>query len=142
MTSQFTTKYNREFLASLFAQVAHRARVEEFITPLSAKLLANMHEAITKNNIPATHLVIGSKVWYGIIADPVLSAMLDPCSQTEDLVIGYLGNIIGLDIVSDTFWEPPAKILPPGFCAVVAVSASSLDAEVPKIRHSVSTQVA
>lgn len=115
------TKYTEEFVKSLCKKVAAEACKEEFAIPLSAKLIANMHGAITKEGIPATHILIGSAVWALMMADTAFQHLLDPATRKEDVISGYLGYLLGMDVLADAYFHPTEHYLPRNFCAVVAV---------------------
>jgi hypothetical protein len=89
--------------------------------PFSVQLLANMHKAITKHVVPATHLVIGSNVWSAMVVDPAVQKMFEPVAKHEDLLKGFLGTIIGLDIVTDAFNHPEDRFVDKDFCSVASV---------------------
>lgn len=93
----------------------------DVLIPFSVRLLGNMHKAVTKHGVPATHLVIGSNVWSSMVVDKDVQKMFEPVTKHEDLIKGFMGAIIGLDVITDAFYSPEERFVDRDFCGVLSV---------------------
>lgn len=81
------------------------------LTPVT---LQAMREQVTRWGIPAQNLLIASDVWNDIVASTAFGNWFDPVSQYEIIMTGYLGNLLGMGVISDAYREPKLKVLNAG----------------------------
>lgn len=99
-----------------------------FKIPLSASLLASMRARIVGDPLPirpATHLIVGSIAWSLVIVNKDFQSLFDPALKHEDVANGYFGNIIGLDVIGDAFFEPDKRFVDPRCFAVASFDTKS-----------------
>jgi hypothetical protein len=137
-----TVKYEESFIKALLVEAVAKARESDFVIPLSPTLIANMRSAITDKVIPVTHIILGSALLSKMVVDPSFSMLFDPTSRREDLLSGFLGVLLGMDVLTDAYFAPEERLLPKDFCAVIAITMAPTPAEEPIIRQLVSALVA
>lgn len=86
------------------------------MTPLD---LANMRNVVSRWNIPATTWLMANDLWGDVIGDSSFMQAIDPVSKFELLQTGYLGRILGMDVISDAFRMPQHKVLSRGEMYIV-----------------------
>lgn len=78
-----------------------------------------MRTQIARWGIPVTTAMISFDLWDDIIADSGFSLWFDEVSKYTLITEGYLGDILGVSIMTDAFREPNLKVLSEGqiyFC--------------------------
>jgi hypothetical protein len=81
---------------------------------LTPQSLASLRNQITRWNVPARGMLFASDVWEDLVASTAFGAWYDPVSQSELVLTGYLGTIMGLETVSDAYRHPQLKVLTAG----------------------------
>lgn len=86
---------------------------------LTPTALANLRILVTKWNVPAAYCFVASDLWADITGDPGFQALIDPVSKHELLVQGFLGNILGMTMMTDGYRHPTHHVLNVGEIFVV-----------------------
>lgn len=89
---------------------------------LTTQMLGTMRNAVTDHNLPATNAIISNDYWADVIGSPDFAAMLDPVSKYDLVMNGYLGTLIGMNLITDAFRQPNQKVLNRGEIYVIASS--------------------
>lgn len=86
---------------------------------LTPTILASIRQSVTDWNLPATTAIIANDFWTDITGNPDFSAMLDPVTKYDLVMHGYLGTLVGLQLLTDAFRQPTQKVLNRGEIYVV-----------------------
>jgi len=82
------------------------------LTPAS---LAAFREPIITWGLPAEKLLIAANIWTDIVGNAsAWSALFDPVTRFEIVQTGYLGTLLGLQILTDAYREPNQRVLNAG----------------------------
>jgi hypothetical protein len=76
--------------------------------------LASMRNAIASWGIPPRTLLFATDVWEDFVGSTAFGSWFDPVSQYEAVLTGYLGKIMGLDLISDAYRYINLKVLSQG----------------------------
>jgi len=82
-------------------------------------IFSTLVSSIRAWNIPCTSAVIAYDLWNDMIGDATFSNWFDPVTKREMILNGLLGNILGVEIITDAFREPNLHVLNTGevyFC--------------------------
>jgi len=80
-------------------------------TPAS---FSQMRTQIARWGIPVSNCIISYDIWDDIIADANFVAWFDEVSKHTLITEGYLGDILGIPIITDAFRDPNLKVLEEG----------------------------
>lgn len=80
---------------------------------LNVSHINNARAMITTKNIPAAHCFGHLQLWNCILSSE-LCTFVEASAKYEDILLGKLGSIIGLDLHSDAFHHPKHKITEKG----------------------------
>jgi hypothetical protein len=120
--------YSKEFLLQVRELALHESSEVRFITPISAGLISNMRSSISKGcSFTPTHILAGNDFFKLMFSEYTLSKLFDPITRYTDVISGYLGTLIGLDVLIDSYDSPEKRILPNGFLAVVSIETYKND---------------
>ena len=88
------------------------------MTPLALGALRNQ---VTRWGIPARFWLIANDLWTDMIGGQGFFSAegLEPMSRHELMIGGYLGTLLGMDIISDAFRHPGHKVLEQGEMYVI-----------------------
>jgi len=81
---------------------------------LSPATFSAMRSSVTRWNIPAQTALMASDLWQDITGNSLFAQWFDPVSQYEIVTTGYLGQILGLGLITDAFRQPTLKVLNAG----------------------------
>ncbi len=87
---------------------------------LSPHTLAMVRQGVSDWNLPCTTAIIANDFWSDIIGNPDFSSFLDPVTKYDLALHGYLGTLVGLNLLTDAFRQPNQKVLNRGEMYVVA----------------------
>lgn len=74
--------------------------------------LAAMRAQVTRWGLPATRMLIASDIWTDIVGNAAAFANLfDPVTQYEIVRTGYIGTLLGIEIITDGYRDPMQKVL-------------------------------
>ena len=88
--------------------------LQTLVGGLSVFNFTYMRSLITAYNIPVTTCLMASDYWNDIIASPSCGSYFDQVTKYELLQTGYLGNLLGVDFITDSFRHPNLKVLSQG----------------------------
>ena len=83
-------------------------------------MLAKLRTTVSDWNLPATNCLISNDYWSDIIGSNDFASFLDPVTKYDLALHGYLGTLIGLNLITDAFRTPTQKVLNRGEIYVVA----------------------
>lgn len=87
---------------------------------LTTQMLATIRQSVTDWNLPATNAIISNDFWSDVIGSNDFSTFLDPVSKYDLVLNGYLGTLVGMNLITDAFRQPNQKVLNRGEIYVVA----------------------
>lgn len=87
---------------------------------LTTQILARIRQGVTDWNLPATTAIISNDFWSDVIGSQDFAQMLDPVTKYDLALHGYLGTLIGMNLLTDAFRQPNQKVLNRGEIYVVA----------------------
>lgn len=87
---------------------------------LTVQMLAKLRTTVSDWNLPATNCLISNDYWSDIIGSNDFASFLDPVTKYDLALHGYLGTLIGLNLITDAFRTPTQKVLNRGEIYVVA----------------------
>lgn len=87
---------------------------------LTPTILASVRQAITDWNLPVSTAIIANDFWTDITGNSEFSSMLDPVTKYDLVMHGYLGTLVGLQLLTDAFRQPTQKVLARGELYAVA----------------------
>jgi len=77
--------------------------------------LASTREQIITWGLPADKMLMAANIWTDIVGNAASwSNLFDPVTQYEIIQTGYLGTLLGLQIITDAYREPNQKVLNAG----------------------------
>lgn len=76
--------------------------------------LTAIRSLVTRWQIPTGTCLIASDIWNDIVSDTGFQNIIDPVSKHELLLTGYLGQILGMGILTDGFRHPTHHVLNQG----------------------------
>jgi hypothetical protein len=65
---------------------------------------------------PST-IFICRKDWVSFVSNPTYRNLYDPVNRQSDLKVGYAGILLGLEVYTDSFIDPPKSILDSNYVA-------------------------
>lgn len=78
---------------------------------LTPGMLAALRNAVTDWNLPAKMAIISNDYWTDITGNSDFGTFLDPVNKYDLVLNGYLGQLSGLDLLTDGFRQPNQKVL-------------------------------
>lgn len=87
---------------------------------LTTQILATIRQGVSDWNLPATTAIISNDFWSDVIGSPDFAQFLDPVTKYDLALHGYLGTLIGMNLLTDAFRQPNQKVLNRGEIYVVA----------------------
>jgi len=87
---------------------------------LTTQMLATIRQAVTDWNLPATNAIISNDFWSDVIGSNDFATFLDPVSKYDLVLNGYLGTLVGMNLITDAFRQPNQKVLSRGEIYVIA----------------------
>jgi hypothetical protein len=82
------------------------------LTPTS---LVDMRNDVIRWNLPAASILMASDLWSDIIGNAaVWGNLFDPVSQFEIIQTGFLGTLLGMQILTDAYRNPQLRVLNAG----------------------------
>lgn len=87
---------------------------------LTTQMLATIRQSVTDWNLPATNAIISNDFWSDVIGSNDFATFLDPVSKYDLVLNGYLGTLVGMNLVTDAFRQPNQKVLGRGEIYVIA----------------------
>lgn len=94
--------------------------VQALVGGLTPANFVYMRELITDWNNSVSKVVMAGNLWSDIVANAAFGAWFDPVSKYEIVNTGYLGNLLGLELITDGYRHPSLKVLEPGEIYMVA----------------------
>lgn len=88
--------------------------VQSLVGGLTPANFVYMRDLITRWNIPVTTVLMASNFWNDIVANNAFGTWFDPVSKYEIVNTGYLGNLLGLTLITDAYRHPQLKVLSQG----------------------------
>lgn len=92
---------------------------------LSPMILASLRQSVAEWNLPVTTAIIANDYWADIIGSSEWAAFFDPVTKYDLALNGYLGTLIGMNLLTDAFRQPNQKVLNKGEIYVVASPENS-----------------
>lgn len=86
---------------------------------LTTQILATIRQGVSDWNLPATTAIISNDFWSDVIGSPDFAQFLDPVTKYDLALHGYLGTLIGMNLLTDAFRQPNQKVLNRGEIYVV-----------------------
>lgn len=87
---------------------------------LTTQILATIRQGVSNWNLPATNAIISNDFWSDVIGSPDFAQFLDPVTKYDLALHGYLGTLIGMNLLTDAFRQPNQKVLNRGEIYVVS----------------------
>ncbi len=87
---------------------------------LTTQMLATIRQAVTNWNLPATNAIISNDFWSDVIGSNDFATFLDPVSKYDLVLNGYLGTLVGMNLITDAFRQPNQKVLNRGEIYVIS----------------------
>lgn len=87
---------------------------------LTPHTLAVIRSGVTDWGLPATTALISNDVWNDVIGNPDFHQFLDPVSKYDLAFNGFLGTLVGLNMITDGFRQKNQKVLERGEIYVVS----------------------
>jgi hypothetical protein len=86
---------------------------------LTPGILASVRTQVTNWNLPASMAIISNDFWSDITGSTEFASFLDPINKYDLAMNGYLGTLVGLNLLTDAFRQPNQKVLNQGEIYVV-----------------------
>ena len=87
---------------------------------LTTQMLATIRDQVTDWNLPASNAIISNDFWSDVIGSNDFATFLDPVSKYDLVLNGYLGTLVGMNLITDAFRQPNQKVLNRGEIYVVS----------------------
>lgn len=87
---------------------------------LTSSLLSKLRSTVSDWNLPVTTAIIANDFWSDIIGSSDFHEFLDPVTKYDLALHGYLGTLIGMNLLTDAFRQPNQKVLNRGEIYVIA----------------------
>jgi len=78
---------------------------------LTVSTFTHMRQQISAYNLPVSKCLFSSSYWNDLISSSSFGSYYDPVTKYELLQTGYLGNILGVDLISDAYRHPNLRVL-------------------------------
>ena len=88
--------------------------VQLLVGGLTPSNLAYLRDLITRYNIPAVTALMASNIWTDITGNAAWMEAFDPVSKYELHTTGYLGTLLGLNLITDAYRHPALRVLQSG----------------------------
>ncbi len=111
---------DRVLVGSLRAAVGHANPVTYFSGSFNQTVLAALRQGVTDWLLPAQFLLISNDLISDIMVGSEFSNWFDPVSKWEIIQTGRLGNLLGMQIITDGYREPSLQVLTPGEAFVLS----------------------
>jgi len=95
-----------------------KPRFKALLTP---QMVSNLRIAIARENVVPTHLVVAGDVWIRMMVDIDFVRFMDAESKHAKVEQGYLAQLLGLQVISDTFSPPQDRFLVEGYLGVASI---------------------
>jgi hypothetical protein len=105
---------DRTYILMLQALLGMANPTQSLVGGLTPANFAYMRDLITRWNIPVNTVLMASNFWNDIVAGTAFASQMDPVSKYEIQTTGYLGSLLGLDLVTDAYRNPQLKVLQQG----------------------------
>lgn len=86
---------------------------------LTPTILSSMRQTIAEWNLPVTSAIISNDYWTDITGSSDFGTLMDPITKYDLVLNGYLGTMIGMNLVTDAFRPPNQKVLERGEIYVI-----------------------
>jgi hypothetical protein len=84
--------------------------------------LVGVSNQVSRWRLPATTALISQDFWQDIAQNAAWMAVFDPVSQYEVLMTGRIGQLFGLQLITDGFRLPEQQVMPEGTFYVLTAS--------------------
>ena len=105
---------DRTLVAMMRSTVGHYNPPTYFSGAYNHTVLQALRQGVTDWLLPARFLLLSNDLISDIMVGNEFSTWFDPISKWEIIQTGRIGNLLGLQIVTDGFREPSLKVLEPG----------------------------
>lgn len=93
----------------------------QYFGTFTPAVFTRMRQEVAYWGIPVPTYLIAYDLWNDIVSNPDFSSLFDPVTKWELIQEGYLGTILGVSILTDSFRQPLLRVLNQG--EVYAVGA-------------------
>jgi hypothetical protein len=95
-------------------------KLEYIAGPLTTQVMGNLRQTVARWNLPVTTMILANDYWTDIIGSSDFATFLDPVTKFDLALNGYLGTLIGMQLVTDAFRQPTQKVLNKGEIYVIS----------------------
>lgn len=92
---------------------------------LDAALLQKLHNMLPAEKRHDARVLLDSQAYLAFIHNDDLVALFDPNSMHAATAAGHMGVLLGMDVLTDSFYPPATKILPQGRIYVMTADGST-----------------
>lgn len=124
MEAIFATE-DKVLVGSLRAAVGHYNAPTYFTGAFNQTILQTLREGVTDWLLPAQYLLLANDLISDIMVGNEFSNWFDPVSKWEIIKTGRIGNLLGLEIVTDGYREPTLQVLDRGESFVLSTPVNN-----------------
>jgi len=93
---------------------ATNSNTMQYFTSLTPTIFSGIRSQVARWGIPVTGVLMAQDIWDDIIGNSDFMSFFDPVTKHDLVLDGFLGVLMGADLITDAFRVPELKVLEAG----------------------------